>query len=114
MSSMKFCSRLVTSHHGPPHPFKGAGLYANSLKRPFVVNRSCIHKGFQVSPQLKMQRIQNWRAWRSRNGPSSTCPSVMIGVTENISHSTAKMCQNTIMHVQYYCKYNTKYIFLET
>jgi hypothetical protein len=28
-------------------------------------------------------------------------PSVMTGVIENISHSTAKMCRSTIMHVPY-------------
>jgi hypothetical protein len=54
MSSMRCNARLDTSHHGPPHPFKDAGVVADSLtgihnamaKFLFVVNRSCIHKGF--------------------------------------------------------------------
>jgi hypothetical protein len=43
------------SHHGPPHPYKGARAVADSLTGIHsaicvcVVNRSCIHKGFQVS-----------------------------------------------------------------
>jgi hypothetical protein len=31
MSSMGFNSRLGKSHHGPPHPFKDAGVVADSL-----------------------------------------------------------------------------------
>jgi hypothetical protein len=54
MSSMRFNARLDTSHDRPPHPFKDAGVVVDSLtairsamvKRLFVVNRSCIHKGF--------------------------------------------------------------------
>jgi hypothetical protein len=46
MSSMKFNARLDTSHHGPPHPYKDAGVVADSLtgihsailKCLFVVN----------------------------------------------------------------------------
>jgi hypothetical protein len=30
-----------------------------------------------------------------------TYPSVMTGVIENISHSRAKICRNTILHMQY-------------
>jgi hypothetical protein len=33
-----------------------------------------------------------WRAWRPCSGSSSTYPSTMIDVTENISHGEAKMC----------------------
>jgi hypothetical protein len=52
---MKFNARLSTSHRGPPHPFKDAGVVADSLtglhnamvKRLFLVNRSCIHKDFR-------------------------------------------------------------------
>jgi hypothetical protein len=54
MSSMGFNARLGTSHHGPPHPLKDAGIVADSLtgihnamvKCLFVVNGICIHKGF--------------------------------------------------------------------
>jgi hypothetical protein len=44
-------------------PFKDAGAVADSLtgihsamKRLFVINRSCIHKGVHVSPQVKIYR----------------------------------------------------------
>jgi hypothetical protein len=108
MSSMRSNARLDTSHHGTPHACKYAGVVANSLtgihnatvKCVFVVNRSCIHKGFQASPQVKIQRIQIWRgAWRSRSGSSSAYPSVTIRVTENISYRRDKMCRSTIMHI---------------
>jgi hypothetical protein len=54
MSFMKFNALLETSYHGPPHPFKDAGVIAVSLtgiynamvKCLFVVNRDFIHKGF--------------------------------------------------------------------
>jgi hypothetical protein len=106
MSSTRFNAGLDTSHHGASHSFKDAGVVVDSLtgirnaivKRHFVVNRSCIHKGFSVSPQVKIQRIQIWRAWRPYSGSSCTHPSVMIGVIENIWHSAAKMCRSTIMH----------------
>jgi hypothetical protein len=96
---VRFKARLDTSHHGPPHPFKDAGVVADSLtgihnamKCLFVVNRSCIQ-----SPQVSIQRIQVRRAWRPCNGSSSTYPSVMTAVTENISHSMAKLYRGTIM-----------------
>jgi hypothetical protein len=46
--------------------FRDAGAVADSLtgihnmmvKCLFVVNRSCIHEGVQVPPQVKIQRIQ--------------------------------------------------------
>jgi hypothetical protein len=106
MSSKRFNECLNTSNHGPPHLFKDArvavdsptGIHDVMVKCLFVDNRSCMHKGFQVSPQVKIQRIQIWRVWRPCSGSSSTYPSVMIGVTKNISHSTAKMCSSTIMH----------------
>jgi hypothetical protein len=31
MSSMRFNARLDTSRHGPSHPFKDAGVFADSL-----------------------------------------------------------------------------------
>jgi hypothetical protein len=46
-----------------------------------------------------MHKIQLWRSWRSCSGSSSTCSSVLIRVTENISRSTAKMCRNINMPV---------------
>jgi Zn-finger nucleic acid-binding protein len=111
MSSVRFNSRLDTPHHGPSHPFKDAGAVADSLpgihntmlKCFFVVNRIWIHKGFNVSPQVKIQRIKIWRARRSCSGSSPTHTSVLICVTENISHSTAKMCRSTITHVPHSC-----------
>jgi hypothetical protein len=102
---MRFNPHLDTSH-GPPHPFKDTGVLADILtgihntmvKCLFVVNRICLYKGFSVSPQVKIQRIQIWGAWRPCSGSSTTYPSVMIGVIENISHSAAKTCRSTIMH----------------
>jgi hypothetical protein len=44
-------------------------------------------------------------------GSSSTYPSAMLGVIENTSHSTAKMCRNTIMHVPHSCSDCQWYIF---
>lgn len=107
----RFNGRLDTSNHGPPHPFRVAGTVADSLtvihnamvKCLFVVNSSCIQKGFLVSSQVNIQRIQIWQAWRPCSESSSTYPSVTIGVIENNSHSTAKMCQNIIMHVPHSC-----------
>jgi hypothetical protein len=103
MSSTRFNAPLYMSHHGPPHPYKDAGAVADSLtgihnamvKCLFVVNRSCIHKGLQLFLQVIIQGIQTWRAWRSCSGSSSTYPSVVRGVTENISHSAALMCRST-------------------
>jgi hypothetical protein len=97
MSSMRFNARLDMSHHGTPHLFRDGGVVADSLTIihnamcPFVVNRSCIHKGhneFRVSPRVKIQRIQTWRARRPCSGSSSAYLSVMIHVTENMSYST--------------------------
>jgi hypothetical protein len=54
MSPVRFNAHLHTSHQGPPHPFKDTGVVADDMmgildvmvKFLFVVNRSCIHKGF--------------------------------------------------------------------
>jgi hypothetical protein len=54
MVSMRFNASLDTSHHGPPYPFKAAGVVAGSqtgihnamVKRLFVVKRSSIHDCF--------------------------------------------------------------------
>jgi hypothetical protein len=104
---MRFSARLDTSYHGPLRPLKNAGIVVDSF---FIVSRSCIHEGIWVSSQVKIQRIQVRRAWRPCSGSSSTYLSVMIGVIENISRSTAEMCRSTIMHVQYSfsCKSQSK------
>jgi hypothetical protein len=46
----------------------------------------------------------------------STYPSVMIGVTENTSHSTTKMYRGTIILIQYSfsCKSQIKYFRIQT
>jgi hypothetical protein len=73
MFSMKFSARLYASRHAQPHPFKDAVVVASSLtstnnavvKCLFIVNRSYIHKGSQVSAQETFQ-IQIWReTWSS-------------------------------------------------
>jgi hypothetical protein len=104
---MSSIARIVTSHHGLQHPYKDAWAVADSLtgihsamvRYIFVVNRSCIYESLQV----KIQRVQIWRAWRPCSGSFSTYPSVTISVIENISHSTAKMCRSTTMHVPRSC-----------
>jgi hypothetical protein len=85
MSSMRFNARLDTSHHGPPHPFKDAGEVVDSLTgvhtamvKWLFVNRSCIHNGFLVFPEVKIQKIQTWRAWRPCTGSSSNSLLVML------------------------------------
>jgi hypothetical protein len=96
MPSVRFNALLDSSHHGLPHPCRDAGVVADSLtgihdalvKCRLVANTSCIHKGFQASLQAKIKRIEIWRGWRPTSVSFSTCPSVMIGVTENFSHST--------------------------
>jgi hypothetical protein len=51
MPSMRFNSRLDTSHHGPSHPFKDAGIVVDSLTGIhnaiclFFVNKSGIYRG---------------------------------------------------------------------
>jgi hypothetical protein len=40
MSSMRFNARLDTSHHGPPHPCKDAGVVADSLTG--IHNAGCL------------------------------------------------------------------------
>jgi hypothetical protein len=66
MSFMKFNACHDTSHYGPAYPFKDAEVDADSVtclqdakvKCVFVVNRIRRHKGFEVSPQVIIQRIQ--------------------------------------------------------
>jgi hypothetical protein len=67
---------------------------------------SSLSKGAAYTKHFRRaQRIQIWRAWRPCSGSSSTNLSVMINVTENTSHSTAKMCRSTIIH---YFSYNSQ------
>jgi hypothetical protein len=88
------------------------GIYNVTVKSLFVVNRSCIHtQRFSGVPTVKIQRIQLWWAWRPCSGFSSTRTLVMTGVNENFSHSTAKLCRSTIMHVNNLCSDCQWYIF---
>lgn len=99
MSTIRSNAHLNMSHHGLPHPFKDAEIVVDSLtgihkamvKCLFVVNRGCIHKGFSVFPQVKIQRIQIWQVRKPCSGSSSAYPLVMIGVIENTSHRTSRM-----------------------
>jgi hypothetical protein len=95
MSSMRFNARLDTSHHGPPHLFKDAGVVSDSLtvKCLFVVSRCCVHKGLLGVPTGRNQEDSNLEAvqW-------VLLYLVMLGVAENTWHSRAKMCRSTIMH----------------
>jgi hypothetical protein len=105
--SMRFNARRdMSSHHGPPQPFKHASVVADSLtaihnamaKCLFVVNRICIH-GYLSAPTGKNPEDSNLASVEAMQWASSTYPSVMVGVIENISHSNAKMCRGTTMHV---------------
>jgi hypothetical protein len=109
MSSMRFNARIDTSHHRPPHPFKDAGVVADSLTGIhsamanclFVVNRSYIHKGFYVSStginpedsNLASVEVMQWVLLYLSIGHD----------IENISHSSAKTCRSTIVHVPHSC-----------
>jgi hypothetical protein len=101
MFSMRFNARLDTSHHGQQHSFKDTLIVADSLtgihnamvKHLFAINRSCVHRSVYVSPHLQVQRFEVRWAWRSCSGSASTYPSGGIGVIENISHSTDKLCR---------------------
>jgi hypothetical protein len=60
MFSMRFHALLDTSHHGPPHPFRVAadsltGIHNAMVKCLFVVNWSCIQKGFYIFAQVKFR-----------------------------------------------------------
>jgi hypothetical protein len=91
-----FITGICMPRDGLPLPFRDVGAGSDSLtsihsamKWFFVVNRSCIHKGVQVSPRVNIHRIQIWcGAWMPCSGSSCTYPSVMTGVAENISRST--------------------------
>jgi hypothetical protein len=93
MSSMRINARLDTFHHAPPHPFRDGGAVADSLpgihpamvKCLFVVNRSCIHKGFTCPHRYKSRRFKSGEHGGQAVANPSTCTSVTTGVTENIS-----------------------------
>jgi hypothetical protein len=117
---MIFNALLDTSHNRPLHPFKDAGVAADSLTGIqnvtvnclFVVNRSCIYKDFLVPPQVKIQRIQiGEHGGHAVDPPLSIHPSAKVGVIENISYNMAKMCQSIIMHVPHSCSDCRWYIF---
>jgi hypothetical protein len=63
--------------------------------------------GFGV-PTDKNQEDSNLASVEAMQWVLSTYPSILIRVTENISHSTAKMCRSTIMHVQHSFRCNSQ------
>jgi hypothetical protein len=66
------------------------------VKCPFVVNRSCIHKGFQGVPTGENPEDSNQASVEAMQ-----CVLLYLSIghdIENISHSAAKMCRSTIMH----------------
>jgi hypothetical protein len=101
----------LMSHHGPSHPFKDGGAVVDSptgihtaiVKCLFVVNRSCIHKGFRCTHRCKSRGFKSGERGGNAVGTLSTSTSVTTGVTENISHSTAKMCRSTVIHALRSC-----------
>jgi hypothetical protein len=64
---MTFSALFDTSHHGLLLPFKDAGVVADSLtgipnamvRCLFIVNRSCIYKGFLGAPTGKNPEDSN-------------------------------------------------------
>jgi hypothetical protein len=78
-------ARLDTSHHWPSHSFRDGGAVADSLtcvhnamKCLIVINRSCINNRVLMPPEVKIQKVQVWGAWRPHSGISSAYPLVMI------------------------------------
>jgi hypothetical protein len=67
MPSMRCNALLDASHHEPPHPFKDAGVVVDSLtgihnamvECPFIVNRSCMHKGFSYPHRQKFRGLKS-------------------------------------------------------
>jgi hypothetical protein len=117
MSTMRFGARLDISH-GPPHPFKDAEVVADSLtgihsalqKCLFVVNRRCIKRVLGV-PTGKHSDDSNLGNVEAMQWVLLYYPSLMVGVTENISHSADKMCRSAIMHVPHSCSHCKWYKF---
>jgi hypothetical protein len=76
------------------------------VKCLFVVNRSCIHKEFKVSPTGKNSEDSNLASVEAMQWALLY---LSIGYDiENISHSAAEMCRSTFMHVQYSFSYNSQ------
>jgi hypothetical protein len=104
MSSTRFNARLDTSHHGPPHPFKDAGVVADSLtgihnamvKCLFIVNRICIH-GFLGVPTGKNPEDSNLASVEAMQWVL-LCLSIGHDI-ENISRSMVRTCRSTNMRV---------------
>jgi hypothetical protein len=97
MSSIRFNARLDASLHGRPHPFRDAGVVADSLtgihnvmKCIFFVNRGCIHKGFtrMMSSHVKSRGYKSGERGGHAMGP----PSVTIGVTSVTSRTARLKC----------------------
>jgi hypothetical protein len=63
MSTMSFNARLDTSHHGPQHLLKDAG-YLRTVWQASIMRRwtASSLSTWGASPQVKIQKIQIWRA----------------------------------------------------
>jgi hypothetical protein len=92
------------------HPFIDAGVVADSLMHPQCYGEVPFHcqqelhiQGLFAFPTGLKFRGFKFGAWRQCSGSSSTYPSVMIGVIENISHNMAKICWSTVTHVPHLC-----------
>jgi hypothetical protein len=104
---MRFNARLDTSHHGPPHLSKDAGVVADSL--------TGIHSGMvKCQQELHTQGVLAVPTGKNPEDSNPVSVEAMQWVLlylsighhiENISHSAA-MCRSTIMHVQYSFSYN--------
>jgi hypothetical protein len=113
---MKFNARLDTSHHGRPHASKDAGVAAESDRHPKCdgeVPLRCLE-------ELHTQGLLS--APTGKNPEDSNVASVeaikwvLLRLSidhdiENISHSAAKMCRSTMMHVPHSCFDCQRYIF---
>jgi hypothetical protein len=89
MSSMRFKARLDT-----PHPFKVAGAAADRLT---LSTGAAYTRVFSCSHRYKSRGFKSVvERGGHAVGPSSTGLSVMIEVTESVSHSRAKMNVKTV------------------
>jgi hypothetical protein len=103
---MRFSAQLDTSKHGRPHPFKDAGLVAYSLTGTHNATVKCQKElpaqGSLRVPTGKYPEDSNPVSVEASES-SSTYPSFMISITENISHNTAKTFRGIIMCVPHSC-----------